>query len=172
MYPPRLVENESYELPLTLARWVVSFFVHLRGYLQANAPFVQSLFVASFVVEVSCAKLGMEPFLDPGRGIKDLFGGVDLRWWRIFRRTKMLRISLCYSTALASLITYVMIILQHPDHRDSPILFLGSPRGLKTKAYFWERIEAPMPPSRPRCTFTHPRQLSPFLERLELPCFK
>ena len=38
------------------------------------------------------------------------------------------------------------------------------------KAYFWERIEAPMPPSRPRCTFTHPRQLSPFLERLELPC--
>ena len=39
------------------------------------------------------------------------------------------------------------------------------------KAYFWERIEAPLPPLRPRaqCNFIHPRQLSPFLERLELP---
>ena len=37
------------------------------------------------------------------------------------------------------------------------------------KAYFWKRIEAPLPPSRPRCNFIHPRQLSPFPERLELP---
>ena len=39
------------------------------------------------------------------------------------------------------------------------------------KAYFWERIEAPLPPLRPRpkCNFTHPRQLSPFPERQELP---
>ena len=36
------------------------------------------------------------------------------------------------------------------------------------KAYFWERLEAPLPPLRPRpkCNFTHPRQLSPFPERL------
>ena len=36
---------------------------------------------------------------------------------------------------------------------------------------FWERIEAPLPPLRPRpkCYFIHPRQLSPFLERLVLP---
>ena len=39
------------------------------------------------------------------------------------------------------------------------------------KAYFWERIEAPLPPlwPRPRCDFIHPRQRSPFPERLELP---
>ena len=42
------------------------------------------------------------------------------------------------------------------------------------KAYFWERIEAPLPPlwPRPKCNFTHPRQLSPFPERLELPFSK
>ena len=39
------------------------------------------------------------------------------------------------------------------------------------KACFCERIEAPVPPLRPRpkCDFTHPRQLSPFPERLVLP---
>ena len=39
------------------------------------------------------------------------------------------------------------------------------------KAYFRERTEAPLPPSRPRpkCNFIHPRQLSPFPERMELP---
>ena len=37
------------------------------------------------------------------------------------------------------------------------------------KAYFWERIEAPLSPLRPKCNFIHPRQLSPFPERLELP---
>ena len=39
------------------------------------------------------------------------------------------------------------------------------------KTYVWERIEAPMPPLRPwpTCNFIHPRQLSPFPERLELP---
>ena len=37
--------------------------------------------------------------------------------------------------------------------------------------FFWERIEAPLPPSRPRpkSKIIHPRQLSPFPERLELP---
>ena len=38
-------------------------------------------------------------------------------------------------------------------------------------ACFWERIEAPLPPLRPRpkYDFIHPRQLSPFPERLVLP---
>ena len=62
-----------------------------------------------------------------------------------------------------------MIILQHPDHRDGPILFPGNLRGLKIRDTFWERNEAPLPPLRPRCNFIHPRQLSPFPERLELP---
>ena len=39
------------------------------------------------------------------------------------------------------------------------------------KACFWKRIEAPVPPLRPRpkCDFLHPRQLSPFPDRLVLP---
>ena len=39
------------------------------------------------------------------------------------------------------------------------------------KANFWEPFEAPLPPLRPRpkCNFIHPRQLSPFPERVELP---
>ena len=82
----------------------------------------------------------------------------------------MLRISLC-STALTTLTTYVKIILQLPDHRDSPILLFGNLRGLKIGPTFWERIEAPLPPLRPRpkCNFIHPRQLSPFSWTLELP---
>ena len=39
------------------------------------------------------------------------------------------------------------------------------------KACFGERIEVPLPPLRPRpkCDFIHPRQFSPFPERLVLP---
>ena len=45
------------------------------------------------------------------------------------------------------------------------------PTRIQDQAYVWERIEAPLPPLRPRpeCNFIHPRQLSPFPERLELP---
>ena len=46
------------------------------------------------------------------------------------------------------------------------------PTGPQDKAYyFWERIEAALPPLRPRpkCNFIHPRQLSSFPERMELP---
>ena len=47
----------------------------------------------------------------------------------------------------------------------------SEPAKLHDKACFWERIEAPLPPLRPRpkCDFIHPRQLSPFPERLVLP---
>ena len=42
---------------------------------------------------------------------------------------------------------------------------------LRDQPHFGERIEAPLPPLRPRpkCDFIHPQQLSPFPERLELP---
>ena len=85
--------------------------------------------------------MSMETFLDPGRGVvqKGLLGGVDLRRWRLVRRTKTLRISLC-PTELTTLITDVMIILQHPDHRDSPILFLGNLRGLKIRPTFGNEL--------------------------------
>ena len=62
-----------------------------------------------------------------------------------------------------------MVILQHPNHRDSLILFPRNLLGPSIRPTFWERIEAPSPPVQPRCNFIHPRQLSPFPERLELP---
>ena len=81
---------------------------------------------------------------------------------------KDLRISLCSYKALATQITYVMMILRHPDQRDSLILFPGNLLGPRMRPTFGKEIEAPLPPSRPRCTFIHPKQLSRFLERLEL----
>ena len=71
---------------------------------------------------------------------------------------KDLRISLCSYKALATQITYVMMILQHPDQRGSPILFPGNLLGPRIRPTFGHK-----------CNFIHPRQLSPFPERLELP---
>ena len=56
-----------------------------------------------------------------------------------FLTNRMFWISLC-STTLTTLIAYVMIILQHPDHRDSPILFLGNLRGLKIRPIFGNEL--------------------------------
>ena len=41
----------------------------------------------------------------------------------------------------------------------------------RDKAYFRERLEAPLPPlrQRPKCNFIHPQQLSLFPERMEFP---
>ena len=75
-------------------------------------------------------------------------------------------ISLCPTTQ-----TTLIAFLRHPGSPDNSILFLG-PTRLKIRLFFfWERIEAPLPPLRPwpKCNFSHPRQLSPFPERLELP---
>ena len=43
------------------------------------------------------------------------------------------------------------------------------PIGPRVPASLRERTEAPLPPPRPRRKFIHPKQLSPFPERLELP---
>ena len=42
---------------------------------------------------------------------------------------------------------------------------------LRQSLFFWERLEAPLPPLRPqpKCNFIYPQQLSPFPERRELP---
>ena len=56
-----------------------------------------------------------------------------------------------------------------PRPSRQPDFLPWEPTRPQDKAYFWERIEAPLPPVRPRCNFIHPRQLSPFPERLELP---
>ena len=49
---------------------------------------------------------------------------------------------------------------------DAPRWELLGPQGT---ASFWERTEAPLPHPERQCNFTHPKQLSPFPERLELP---
>ena len=79
---------------------------------------------------------------------------------------RTLWISLC-STAQ----TTVMAFLRHPEFRKKSILFLGNQRGLKIRLMFGNEL-------RHHClhyghglnaNFIHPRQLSPFPERLELP---
>ena len=59
-----------------------------------------------------------------------------------------------------------MIILQHPVHRNSQIPWAHTRR--RDKANLWERLEAPLPPSRPRCNFIYPRQPGAFPQHLEL----
>ena len=58
--------------------------------------------------------------------------------------------------ACGSLQTTVIAFLRHPQQRNNSILFLvGYPRGLKIRANIGKRIEAPLPPLRPRpgCEF-------------------
>ena len=71
-------------------------------------------------------------------------------------------------------------VLHSTDHADcfpetprTSRQFDSQPTKPQDKACFWERIEAPLPPLRPRpkCNFIHPRQLGPFPGRLELPFF-
>ena len=69
-------------------------------------------------------------------------------------------------------------VLRSTDHADcipeTPRQFDSlpwEPTRPQDKTCFWERIEAPLPLLRPRPKYNciHPRQLSPFPERLELP---
>ena len=48
---------------------------------------------------------------------------------------------------------------------DAPNWKLSGTQGI---AAFWENSEAPLLPPTRRCNFIHPKQLSPFLERLEV----
>ena len=52
------------------------------------------------------------------------------------------------------------------EQPDAPTWELLGPQGTASS---WERTEAPLPPPRRWCNFIHPKQLSPFPERLELP---
>ena len=49
---------------------------------------------------------------------------------------------------------------------DAPTWELLGPQGT---ASFWEKTEAPLPPPKRRCNFIHPKQPSPFPQRLEPP---
>ena len=60
-------------------------------------------------------------------------------------------------------------MLHHGKQVENLMRLLGKLSGIQGTASFWERTEAPLPPPRPGCNFIHPKQLSPFPERLELP---
>ena len=64
---------------------------------------------------------------------------------------------------------YVMMHLQHPDQRSNLMLFLGNLLGPRVLHAFGKEMRHLLPPLRPRCNFIHPRQPSPFPERLKLP---
>ena len=55
-----------------------------------------------------------------------------------------------------------------PRPSRQPDFLPWEPTRPQDKAYFWKRNAAPLPPLQPRCNFIHPRQLSPFPERLKL----
>ena len=56
-----------------------------------------------------------------------------------------------------------------PRSAEQPDALTWEPVGPQGTASFWEGPEAPLPPLRPRCNFIHPKQPSPFPERMELP---
>ena len=55
---------------------------------------------------------------------------------------------------------------QASGENGTPIWKISRTQGT---ASFWEKTEAPLPHPKRRCNFIHPKQLSPFPERLELP---
>ena len=63
------------------------------------------------------------------------------------------------------------VIPETPRVSNLASSLLWEPAKPHDKECFLERIDAPLPPLRPRpkCDFIHPQQLSPFPERLELP---
>ena len=106
--------------------------------------------------------LSMETLLDPGRRFvqESLYGRVGLHRDQALPRilSSIKQITVNSSPRLPRV----------SKHSTSLPWETAKPQD---KACSWERIEAPLPPLRPRpkCDFIHPRQLSPFPERLVLP---
>ena len=143
-------------------------FVHVRAFFQANLLFDQSPFVAVFVIEFPIPRrvCQWKPFWIQ---IGESFKKAHLDEWIFKGDDSELPTSISY-TALATQITYVMIIFQHPVHRNSQIPWAHTRR--RDKANLWERLEAPLPLSRPRCNFIYPRQPGAFPQHLELLLFQ
>ena len=111
--------------------------------------------------------LSMETLLDPGRSFvqESLCGRMDLHqrwtiWW-----TNTAEVPMFHNTDHSE---YISVTPRTSKQFTSLPWETAKPQD---KAFFWERIEAPLPPLRPRpkCNFIHPRQLSPSPERLVLP---
>ena len=121
----------KFEGPASLVKLLSHFLLSLilRGFRPKirDTPVHEKMSIISVCIATSLLR-SMETLLDPGRRIVQK--GPSWRSGSSSAATlptnRMLWISVC-STALTTLIAYVMIILQHPDHRDSPILFLHGP---------------------------------------------
>ena len=117
-------------------------FMHLRDYFLAIAPSGLSLtclFVVGFLCQAGYVNGNPSGSQWVNRSKRNSSrSGFSLA--TTLPTNEKLRISLCYYAALTTLIAYVMIILQHPDHRDSSILFLGSLRGLKIRPIFGNEL--------------------------------
>ena len=144
-------------------------FVHIRVCFQANPPFDHSSFSAAFVCCTSYVGWvhQWKPCRIPvGDSCKKPCG----------------RVVFISGEPSDGPNTVDVPVLHNTDHSDcTPVTPRISkqfdsppwePTKPQDKASFGERIEAPLPPLQPRgaeCNFIHPRQFSPFPERLELP---
>ena len=59
--------------------------------------------------------------------------------------------------------------LRRQDQRDNRMFLLGTVFGSQAVASSLEKVEAPLPPPKPRCKLVYPKQLGPCPVRLELP---
>ena len=147
-----------------------------RGYFQANSPFDKHSVVATFVVEFP--SLGWvcqwKPFWIP---VGESFQKAYLYEW-IYTSDDpdeqgFANVPACVqSPGNKGYISKTKLRDEAPPAprpTDQSATLPWERIGPKDIAYSWERNEAPLPPSRPGCNFIHPRQFSPFLERLKLP---
>ena len=101
------------------------------------------------------------------RSKKNLLGGVDFYRRRLFRRTK----SCGFPVLLHSTGNTDYIRDDHPStprQSRQPDSLPWEPTRPQDKAYFWERMEAPPPPLRPRCNFIQDSSV-PFLSAWNCP---
>ena len=120
LVPSRIWLRTNHTNLLNTDSLVCDFFVQVRGYFQANPQFDQSSFVAALVVEFRMPGWACQwkPFWIP---VGESFKKAYLEEW-IFTGDD----SSDEQRVTTTQITYVMMILQHPDHRGSPILCLGN----------------------------------------------
>ena len=116
-----------------------------------------------------------ETILDPDRRrvSEGVLGGMDTTWVMILPENSALRI---FPRWYRVLVTKILPLnkscpKKHPQPQDQRCSLMLLPWNLLDPGYciLRERTEAPLPPPRPRRKFIHPKELSPFRERLELP---
>ena len=165
VYPSGLVENDSHELPKKKTRWFMTFRTHARLFSSPSSrlesilllPFLRLTFLMSgwvcqwkpFWIPLgeSFQKAYLEEWIRMGDDSSDEQG------YKGYISKSKLREEAAPAPRPAG----------QPD--ALPLESIGP----QSTASFWERTGAPLPPLRSRCNFIHPKQLSPFPERLKLP---